>query len=170
MTESKQNRYGWLPGWQRKIILKHPILYLEASPESLKDYENSPDQLPDDYCNLRFGFECGTGWAQLIDEHSATGTALVKALRAFGFQDDARVTAFIVKEKLGVLSWNDTNNLLPPFRSLWFGYVTSIRERSRHTCEKSGKFGELRKIGSRFQTLSPEEYDKALKRSKDQRR
>jgi hypothetical protein len=34
-----------------------------------------------------------------------------------------------------------------------------------------GQMGELRKIGSRFQTLSQGEYEKAaLKRSKDQRR
>jgi len=166
MTESKQNRLEWLPEWQKKIIRKYPILYLETSPEHSKDAA----ELPDDHCNLRYGFECEAGWEKLIDELSATGTSLVKALQAFGFQYDARITAYIVKEKFGVLSWQGLDNLLPPFRSLWFGYVAWIRERSSHTCEKSGKFGELRKIGSRFQTLSQSEYDKARKRPPEQSR
>jgi len=168
--ESKANRFHWLPKWQRDIITRYPSLYLEPSPESLKDYEESRGQPPEDYCTLRYGFECQAGWAQLIEELSATGTALIKALRAFGFQGDARVSAYIVKEKFGVLMWQGRDNLLPPFHTLWFGYVAWIRERSSHTCEESGQFGELRKIGSRFQTLSQAEYEKALKLIKDRRR
>jgi len=164
MTESKQNRLEWLPEWQKKIIRKYPILYLETSPEHSKDAA----ELPDDHCNLRYGFECEAGWEKLIDELSATGEALVKALRAFNFQDDARVSGLIIKEKFGLLCWQGQDNLLPPFHSLWWGYISSIRERSSHTCEKSGKFGELRKIGTRFQTLSQGEYDKARKRPPEQ--
>ena len=168
--ESKANRFHWLPQWQRTIITRYPSLYLEPPPGSVKENEQSPGQPPEDRCNLRYGFECEAGWAKLIEELSDTGTALVKALRAFGLQDDARVWPFIVKEKFGVLTWQGHDNLLPPFHSLWFGYVSWIRERSRHTCEVTGELGELRKIGSRFQTLSKAEYEKALQRSKDQRR
>jgi hypothetical protein len=168
--ESKANRLHWLPQWQRDIITRYPSLYLEPPRSNLKDYEQSPGQLPEDHCNLRYGFECQAGWAPLIDELSATGTALVNVLQSFGFQDDARIWAFIVKEKFGVLCWQGHDNLLPPFHSLWRGYIAWIRERSSHTCEESGQLGELRKIGSRFQTLSKVEFEKALIRIKDQGR
>ena len=45
MTESKQNRLEWLPEWQKKIIRKYPILYLETSPEHSKDAAELPDGL-----------------------------------------------------------------------------------------------------------------------------
>jgi len=169
MIESKQNRYGWLPEWQKKIIRKYPLLYLEPSPKNLNDCECQAEQLPEDFCNLRYGFECEAGWAQLLDELSDTGTALIKALRAFGFQCDARIFAFIVKEKFGVLCWQGDDNLLPPFHSLWFGYFLWIRERSSCICERSGKFGELRDIEGWLQTLSQPEYDNALKRKSEKR-
>ncbi len=123
MTESKQNRLEWLPEWQKKIIRKYPVLYLETSPAHSKD----SGKLPDDHCNLRYGFECEAGWEELIDELSATGEALVKALRAFNFQDDARVSGLIVKEKFGRLCWQGQDNLLPPFHSLWWGYTRHPR-------------------------------------------
>jgi len=165
---SKQNRLLYLPEWQLKVIRRYPEIYLEVSPEMAGYYKNGREQIPGekDYCNLRYGFECESGWAELIEDLSATGTALVKCLRSFGFQYDARISACICKEKFGVLVWQGHDNLLPPFHSLWFAYARLIGERSKTRCEKSGKFGQLRTIQGRFVTLSDEEFEKVRSKKK----
>jgi hypothetical protein len=168
--ESKQNRLDGLPEWQRQIIQRHPLLYLEPSLKTREHYEQAGMEIPEDFCSLRFGFECDQGWAALLEELSATGSALIKVLRAFGFQHDACIQAFIVKEKMGVLSWAGHDNLLEPFRSLWFGYKVWIKERSSDTCEKSGKFGQLRNFDGWIMTLCDEEHQKELMRRRKSRR
>jgi len=168
---SKQNRLLHLPGWQLKIIRRYPEVYLNVSPEISGYYKDGREQIPEekDYCNLRYGFECDAGWAELLEDLSATGTALVKSLRSFGFQYEARISACICKEKCGVLVWQGHDNLLPPFHGLWFAYARLIGERSKTRCERSGKFGKLRTIQGRVVTLSDEEYAKEMPDSKKKR-
>ena len=159
--ESKQNRYKWLPSWQQKIIHKYPALYLQPPDNLTADDFRLSAVLDNDYCSLRFGFECQEGWRNLLEDLSATGTALIQALSSFGFQD-AEIRVAIVKQKFGVMVWADANNLLPPFRSLWFGYQALISRRSAITCERSGEYGELRDFGGWVITLSEGEYKKEL--------
>jgi hypothetical protein len=168
---SKQNRLLHLPEWQLKIIRRYPGIYMDPSPEMLGYYTDAPGRLPaaEDYCNLRHGFECDAGWAELLEDLSASGDALVKSLRSFGFQYDARISACICKEKYGALVWQGHDNLLPPFDGLWFAYASLIEERSKTRCERSGKLGQLRNIQGRVVTLSDEEYEKEMRRSKKKR-
>jgi hypothetical protein len=165
---SKQNRLLHLPGWQLEIIRRYPGIYLDMSPEMSGYYKDGHERPPavEDYCNLRYGFECDAGWGELLEDLSATGDALVRLLRSFGFQCDARISACICKEKYGALVWQGHDNLLPPFHSLWFAYARLIGERSKTRCERSGKFGQLRNLQGRFVTLSDEEFEKGIRRSK----
>jgi hypothetical protein len=156
-------RYGWLPEWQRQIITRYPLIYIEPSPERARYYAGYPEKCPEDYTNLRCGFECSGGWAKLIEQLSTTATDLVKALRAFGYQDDAAISACICKEKFGVLRWQGDHNLLPPFAGLWCGYFRDIEHRSSCTCEECGKSGVLRDVGPGWvKTLCDADYQKAL--------
>jgi hypothetical protein len=163
----KINRHGWLPSWQREIIVRYPLIYTVPSRQHLEYYARFPKErpAPDDYCNLRYGFECLEGWAGLIEELSATATSLVQALRAFGFHGDAQISPLIVKEKLGTFRWQGEAILLPPFDRLWQSYLHDIVHRSSCTCERSGKYGELRDVGRGWlMTLSAVEYSKELER------
>jgi len=167
--ESKQNRMSWLPEWQKQIIRKYPGLYTEPSAEMLKYYERYPEgrPAPDDFTNLRFGFECGPGWAGLLKELSQTAMSLVGVLRSFGFQCDAAISPIIVKEKYGTLRWQGADNILPPFRRLWWSYTSDIEQRSSSICEVSGEFGVLRDVGRGWvRTLCEEEFKKELERQK----
>ncbi len=137
---SKQNRLLHLPEWQLEIIRRYPEIYLVPPPEMAGYDDEGKQKIPDlaDYCNLRHGFERESGWAELIEDLSARGTALVRALRSFGFQFDARISACILKEKFGVLVWQGSDNLLEPFHGLWFAYARLIGERSKSRCNAVG--------------------------------
>jgi hypothetical protein len=148
-----------LPKWQLEIIHHYPMLYLK---ECHGIPANDPDH--EDSCHLRYGFECDAGWAALIREISDVAVSLVRVLRAFGFQGDARITPCVVKEKLGGLRWQFVHNLLPPFGELFRAYAYWVEQKSNQVCERSGKFGQLRQISGRLVTLSDEEYTKELRR------
>ncbi len=148
-----------LPKWQLEIIHHYPTLYLKGTPRILA---SDPDQ--EDSCHLRYGFECDAGWAALIREISDVAVSLVRVLRAFGFQGDARITPCVVKEKMGNLRWQFVHNLLPPFGELFRAYAFWVEQKSNLVCERSGKFGQLRQISGWFVTLSDEEYEKELRR------
>jgi hypothetical protein len=90
--------------------------------------------------------------------------SLVRVLRAFGFQGDARIIPCVVKEKLGGLRWQAVHNLLPPFRELFQAYVFWVEQKSMQVCERSGKHGQLRQISGLLVTLSDEEYENELRR------
>jgi hypothetical protein len=154
-----------LPEWQTKIIRKFPSLYLERNPAIMEMYKECPQNLDEEhYCNLRFGFECGSGWAGLIEEFSAVAVSLVEALRSSGLQPEARIQSCIVKEKFGLLRWQGDTYLIKPFRELYFAYVHWIESRSGSICERSGKFGQMRQINGWLTTLSDEEYKRELRR------
>lgn len=144
-------RLNALPEWQYRIIVANPLLYLDAH----------------DDCRLQYGFECEAGWAPLLEKLSATGTALVRALRAFGFQSDARIEVLQVKQKLGQMRWHDTTNLLPPFLELWWSAKTGAERESTHICEVTGRPGVLRDVGHGWlRTLSEEEFMKERRKKR----
>ena len=154
-----------LPEWQLVLIRKYPSLYLAESPEVLSLYEECPENLDlETYCNLRFGFECGPGWANLIDDFSAKAVALLTALRSFGLQSNARINSFIFKEKFGTLNWQGDDNLIEPFKTFFFAYTLHIQAKSGSICERTGARGERRDLRGRIITLCDEEFEKERKR------
>jgi hypothetical protein len=148
-----------LPDWQLEVINQYSSLYLPSNLGGPRDdiHRERP-------CHLRYGFECDEGWASLIREISCVAVSLLRVLRAFGFQEDARIIPCVVKEKLGGLRWQAVHNLLPPFRELFQAYVFWVEQKSTQICERSGKHGELRQISGLLVTLSDEEYEKELRR------
>jgi len=112
------------------------------------------------YTNLRFGYEgCRTGWEKLIRQLSSTADALCADLRSSGRQPNARITALLVKQKFGSLRWQSTNNLIEPYRTLFFGYIESIESCSARTCEICGKPGRIRNVNGWDTVICDQDFD-----------
>ena len=140
--------------WELDIINKYPLIYLEPNPELKQWYKgekyekliNNPN-----FVNLRYNFECGEGWAALIDKFSKVAQDLIISLRVFG-QQDAKIHSFISKSKFGRYEHQGFNNLIHPFKSLFRAYEIEIENKSTHICEECGKYGKLRQ-GNWWHTL-----------------
>lgn len=103
---------------EEKLVRKFPRLY--------RDYGGSPQKT----C-MAFGFECGDGWFDLIEELSEKITKL-----------SSDVYAAQVKEKFGTLRFyvyhaNDEVDEI----------IYEAEKRSAKTCEKCGNPGKLRDNG-----------------------
>jgi hypothetical protein len=163
MTFSKS---GLLP-WGLELVNKYPLIFLELATENRNWAPSVPDS---DYVNLRFGFECGEGWKELIENIAKTGTQLVEHLRGYTKNNKHFIHSCIVKEKLGGLRWQGSFSLPPPFQELWMAYYGEQESQSYGTCEITGKYGYLRetKCGENAwkKTLCMEE---AVKRGYDLR-
>jgi hypothetical protein len=133
------------------IINKYPSIYINPNPDNIEI---------SNYCNLRYGFEFKSGWANLVDEFSSTCESIVNALKPI--QPDVYIKAFIFKQKFGKLTWQGNHNLKPPFDKLFNTYVSNIEMRSTHICEITGKYGVMRTIHGWMQVLCDEEYQKRL--------
>ena len=152
-----------LKPWEKEIIDKYPLIYLEPNP-NLRQwyYGESFDKLIEDpnFSNLRYGFEFGSGWAKLVDEFSKISQDLVTRLRGCGIQTDAYIHSCIFKEKFGTLNWQGDNNLIEPFKTLFRAYEIMIEKKSATICEETGEIGCLCKCGGWYKTLSHAEGKK----------
>lgn len=103
-----------------------------------------------------FGFECGDGWFNLIDELSSKICKMIE-----DNHPDLKETFMVtqVKEKYGTLSfyvssaYDDIFDLIDEYESL-----------SAHICESCGKAGELRNHGGWYITLCDEHYEQWINR------
>jgi hypothetical protein len=155
--------YQGLPSWQVRTIKDYPKIYLEPDPRFLKDVrDRDRDFNPHAryFCNLRFGFECKSGWERLISRLSSVADELCADLRASGRQPNARITAFIVKEKFGTLRWQGTDNLVAPYRTLFNGFAQAIEQHSKSTCEICGKFGRIRDVKGWHTAICDQDFDR----------
>lgn len=148
-----------LQPWELEIVESYPLIYLE------KDEENTYWNKTDDYVNLRFNFECESGWASLIKEYSFAATKLVKLLRKTE-QPDAYIHGCIIKSKFGGLQLQNNVNLIYPYREIFYAYTHSIEAKSYNVCELTGKFGKIRKDIGWIRTLCDEEYMKIKEKLK----
>jgi hypothetical protein len=155
--------YQGLPSWQIRIIKDYPKIYLEPDPRligDLRDREFNPHAPY--YCNLRFGFECKSGWERLISQLSSIADSLCADLRSSGRQPNARITAFIVKQKFGTLRWQGTDNLVEPYRTLFYGFAQTIEKLSENTCEICGKFGRIRNVKGWDSAICDQDFDRLI--------
>lgn len=153
----KQFNYLELPQWQQDIIQKYPSIYLEPNP-ALKNYFSEPEYIKlintPGFCNLRFGFEFGEGWMELVDNFS---TVIDNTLKLINNSDSKYyVKSFIFKEKFGTLRFQGHINLPNPYNHLIYAYIEYIERKSAYICELTGKFGWLCVNGGVYKTLSAE--------------
>jgi hypothetical protein len=154
-----------LPLWEQLIISRFPEVFLKPNPSIFnEDFPDLANLDPSEKCNLRYGFECEAGWSGIIEEIARTATELMANLHESGLQPDAWIASRTVRQKLGRLNFQGDNNLMEPFRSLFFGYTMWICERSVRTCEITGQPGRMRDIGGWMMTLSDQEYVRECRR------
>lgn len=91
----------------------------------------------------RWGFECGAGWAAIVDEFASWLELEALRMKSLGKRCPLVVQ---VKEKLGTLCFYVTH--IPSEIADEFAnrYVQAERK-SSHTCEQCGKPGKLRRNG-----------------------
>ena len=126
--------------WGEEIVNKYPLVFLETDVYNVKWTSAG-----ENYINLRYGFECHSGWKEIIENIAKVGTQLVTYLRANG-HPDVYIHSCIIKEKFGMLEWQESSVGLPvPFSDLWRAFVGHETLQSAHICEETGKPGRLRR-------------------------
>ena len=103
-----------LKDWELVLVDKYPLIFSEGAGE-YKQY--APNEEPGNLINLRYGFECGSGWSKLIEDIASVGSALVTKMRESG-HPDSFIHSCIVKEKFGTLRWQGDFNLPENFSKL----------------------------------------------------
>ena len=133
-----------LQPWGLELVNKYPLIFLEADPQTVP-WGVRDGVKEEDYCNLRYGFECQEGWKEHIEKIAQMGTEIVCHLRSVGIKDeDAYIHSCIVKEKFGGLRWQGQHNLPPLFQDLWYCFTSREESSSLTTCELTGKRGSIR--------------------------
>jgi hypothetical protein len=155
-----------LEEWELELINKYPLVFTEPDLEAASHYridgEHAVGKIDKNYCNLRYGFEHGPGWKNLIEEYATTASALITEIRKF-YSPDPKVFyihSFIWKEKFGVLTIQGNISLPDPYATVWRAFESKIENSSKYICEKTGKPGRLMQRGGWIKVLCAEEAQK----------
>ena len=159
---TKQFNYQNRPQWQIDLINKYPLIYRIPN-LILKDYfnEETYQKLINDpyFCNLRFGFECDEGWAELIGKYSNAAFEVLHILDRLypGTFDSGKyyIRAFIIKEKFGGIRFQNNVFIPYPFEQLFAAFTRELEGQSFIICELTGEFGSLCEKDGVYKTLSP---------------
>jgi hypothetical protein len=130
------------------LINDYPEFILDLSPFVEEWYENavmkgytSLDK--SELCNLRYSFECGVGWKDIIREYFKSLKDLIERAKTDG--NIVRYSTFIFKEKFGELT--DQGNFYGPnYKEYWDDYIklSNIASgKSLVTCEICGDVGNI---------------------------
>ena len=136
----KQFTFSNLDDWELELIKKYPSIYLEPNPAITRIYYSDNMPLPDNFCNLRFGFEFGKGWKTIVDDFSKEVVDLINFLKK-GSQPDAYVKSFIFKQKFGTIRWQGDDNLNKIISPVFYKLVDDLQEKSSIVCETCGEDG-----------------------------
>lgn len=153
------------------LVREFPEIFLEPSPE-VESWHNqyAGNGVPykkEELCNLRFSFECETGWKEVIRELCQNIREFINNEKANGHEAWAK--SCIVKEKFGELAWQGDQSFSREgaFQE-FYDLIRAAEKKSVETCELTGKPGNLccKKKGRWYKTLSPEKaeelgYEKA---------
>lgn len=96
---------------------------------------------------FHFGFECGTGWFQLIWDLSVRLEQMIEGLGPFS-PDEVAPRASQVKEKFGTLRFYMTHST-----DEMEAAIDEAERLSEVTCEDCGQSGHLRTLGGWLSTL-----------------
>ena len=110
-----------------RLVKKYPNLYADR-------HGNMRDTL------MCFGFECGDGWYNLLDELSSKLEPLILEYRKNNPEDDCFPRAVQVKEKFATLRFYMTSATDEMYK-----IITEYENRSAATCEHCGAKGKVRK-------------------------
>jgi hypothetical protein len=157
MKEFDKNNIG--PEWN-DLIQEYPEIFLKPSPKVLNIFAeaavnnwHNTAELAEDLCNLRYGFECGVGWKQIIREFCQDITNLIQ--KAKNNDHEIQYSTFILKEKFGEC-YSQGDFYGPDVKYYWTEYwdiVANLQKKSSKVCEITGKPGVLMKRNYWVRTL-----------------
>ena len=158
--------YTNLPDWQKEIIFKYPSIYLNPNQEIIDSLAINNIELTNnsDFCNLRYGFECGEGWKGLIDSFSNDIVNFVDSIKKI--DSTSFIKSCIVKQKMGKLVWQGTEYMPKNFFPIFDGYIRNISTRSLFISELSGEAGTLKNHNGYLQVMTDKEFKKVKKKDK----
>ena len=135
-------------GWQ-DLVKEFPEIFLEPSEvilDMFRQYEGLgyfPATL-EECCNLRYGFECGIGWKNVIRQFCTDIRELVNFAKEKGHEICYKT--FILKEKFGEL--RDQGDFygadVAMYRDQYWNLSRKMETESLKTCETCGKPGKTR--------------------------
>jgi hypothetical protein len=144
------------------LVNEFPEFTLELSPYVEEWYDKYHDFCPEvsmkieDLTNLRYGFECGIGWKEIIREYFIEMRKLLARAKDNGH--DVHYKTCIFKEKFGEL--RDQGDFYGDDRKLYYDdyhKLDNILRKSTKTCEKCGDVGILR-TENWYKTLCDDHY------------
>ena len=152
-----------------ELVNEFPEIFLEPSSEILsyfneakeRGWNNIPDEI-DCLVNLRFGFECGFGWQQIIREFCQDIRHLIQDAKNNGHEIGYKT--FILKEKFGGCC--SQGDFFGPdskiYKERYFDIIGLLEEKSLKTCEITGMEGKrvTQKGSGWVKTLSKEIAEK----------
>lgn len=98
-----------------------------------------------------FGFECSSGWFDMIFELSKKVEEIAETMKANGLPEDELPMVSQIKEKFGTLRFY-MSSTTEEIQNL----INQAEHASSQACEQCGKPGSLKKHGSRFLTVCDE--------------
>ena len=110
------------PDLTRKLFESYPILYQGRKRPITENL-------------MGFGFACGDGWYEIIDD-------LSRQIEEYNQTAESPVVATQVKEKLGGLRFDAFN--VPEYI---YTLIEDAESKSEHTCEMCGRPGEINSHG-----------------------
>lgn len=138
------------------LVNEFPEFILELSPMVLEWCEKHEN--PEELCNLRYSFECGIGWKDIIREYFKQLQTLVERAKSNG--DEIYYKTCIFKEKFGEL--RDQGDFYgPDYKKYYNTYSilsSELTEQSGYICEKCGAPGSKRG-GGWVRTLCDEHHN-----------
>lgn len=142
-----------------ELSLEFPEIFLEPSPEVLQMFNEKHPLVPDkveELCNLRYGFECGIGWEQIIREFCEDIRKLVQIAKDNGHE--IHYKTFILKQKFGEI--RDQGDFYGPDANMYYDDYRAIsyelERKSSGICENCGEPASLLKNGWLVKTLCGE--------------
>ena len=147
-AESIPNGRGFMDEYfDRTLVADFPILYAQRH---LTEYRSA----------FSYGFECNSGWEELIRK-------LSQHLEFLNEKGVVWVEAAQVKEKFSTLRYYiDILEGEKPWRDIVYDLITAAESRSAYTCEWCGEWGERRNDTGWLRTLCEPCHEQLLEQKR----
>jgi hypothetical protein len=155
------------PEWL-DVVKEFPKIFLEPSKEVLGYYDQYVEKFPiEELCNLRFGFEHGSGWKEIVRGFCKEMQELADKAESNG--NVFQYKSCIMKEKFGTFTPQgdiEHDGCWEKYRDEYYDIIDKWEKASLEICEVTGKPGKLCNLNGWYRTLCDDEAEKIRNRLK----